>query len=192
MGRRPLSSCRGAPAGLISSDDCEGREMSKFLIATALAALTLALPAQAAGQARIPSGGASALLLPWGGPYGGVPPFDQVRVEDLGPALDTAMASQRREIRAISANPAPASFANTVLALERAQAQLGRVRVFYDLWTGSLKTPQVEALELAMGPKLAALGDELVQNKRLFARIEAVHQGAAQAGLTPEQQRLVW
>ncbi|MET0518705.1 MAG: M3 family metallopeptidase [Burkholderiaceae bacterium] len=132
------------------------------------------------------------LLAPWGGPHGGVPPFDQVRVEQLGPALDSAMASQRRELRAIAANPSPPTFDNTIAALERAQATLGRVRTIYDLWTGSLKTPQVEALEQRMAPKLAAFGDELVQNKRLFKRIDAVYANAAQAGLSAEQQRLAW
>ena len=43
-----------------------------------------------------------------------------------------------------------------------------------------------------MDPKLAAFSDEITQNAKLFARIEAVYNSPEKAKLTPEQQRLVW
>ena len=45
------------------------------------------------------------LLAPWTGPYGGVPPFDQVKVEHFKPALEAAMAEQLAEIDRITADP---------------------------------------------------------------------------------------
>jgi peptidyl-dipeptidase Dcp len=42
------------------------------------------------------------LLAPWTGPYGGVPPFDQVQVADFAPALEAGMAAQLKEIDAIA------------------------------------------------------------------------------------------
>src|SRR6185295_12985881 len=40
----------------------------------------------------------SPLLAPWSGPYGGVPPFEKVKVEDFKPALETGMAEALAEI----------------------------------------------------------------------------------------------
>ena len=57
------------------------------------------------------------LLQPWVGPYGGVPPFDKVRVEDFKPALETAMAENLAEIDRIANDPAPPTFENTIAAI---------------------------------------------------------------------------
>lgn len=132
------------------------------------------------------------LLAPWAGPYGGVPPFDQIRTEHFGPALMAGMAEQRREIAAITANKAAPTFDNTVLALERSGRLLERAKVLYGVWTGSLSTPGFQKVQRQMEPKLAAFEDELTQNARLFGRIEAVYQSDEMQRLTPEQQRLVW
>ena len=48
------------------------------------------------------------LLPPWTGPYGGVPPFDQVKVEHFEPALEAGMAEQLAEIDAIADEPGAA------------------------------------------------------------------------------------
>ena len=64
--------------------------------------------------------GVAALLAPWPGPYGGVPPFDRFRPADLRPALEQAMAEGLREIDRIADDPAPPSFRNTIEALEGA------------------------------------------------------------------------
>src|SRR5690554_4559339 len=54
------------------------------------------------------------LLVEWTGPYGGVPPFDRVRVEDFEPALEAAMREQLEEIDRIAANPEAPTFENTI------------------------------------------------------------------------------
>ena len=61
----------------------------------------------------------SVLLAPWTGPFGGVPPFDQVRPAGFKAALEAAMAEELREIDVIAANPAEPTFENTIAALER-------------------------------------------------------------------------
>ena len=59
------------------------------------------------------------LLKEWEGPYQGVPAFDQMKVEDLEPAMDDAMATHLEEIDEITENPDPATFENTIEAFER-------------------------------------------------------------------------
>ncbi len=135
---------------------------------------------------------ANPLLAPWAGPYGGVPPFDRVEVAQFKPALEAAMAAQLAEIQAIAGNPEPATFDNTIAALERSGRPLARVRAVYDVFGGTMSTPGFQAVETEMDPRLAAHRDRIVQDERLFARIQAVYDAREKSGLTPEQKRLSW
>ena len=135
---------------------------------------------------------ANPLLSKWEGPYGGVPPFDRVQVSHFKPGLEAAMAAQLREVEAIAGNTATPTFNNTIAALERAGKTLERVNTVYGIWSATLKTPEVAAVEREMAPKLAAHGDKITQNATLFKRIEAVYNSPEKAKLTPEQQRLAW
>ncbi len=132
-----------------------------------------------------------ALLADCTGPYGGLIPFDKVKVSALGPALDEAMRRDQGEIDAIAGDPAKPTFANTIVPLERSGRALDRVQTLYGVWKSNLKTPDVQALETAMEPKLAAFNDRIYQNDALFARIDAVYRAREHAGLTAEQQREV-
>jgi peptidyl-dipeptidase Dcp len=132
------------------------------------------------------------LLDDWGGPYGGVPPFDRVRVADFAPALAAAMAANLAEVERIAAQEAPPTFLNTIAALETAGLPLERVRAIYRVWGSTLSTPEFQAVEREMAPRLAAFADRITQNPALFRRIEAVYEARESAGLTPEQQRLAW
>lgn len=131
-----------------------------------------------------------ALLAPWSGPYGGVPPFDRAQVEDFKPALLAGMAENRAEIAAIADNPAPPTFDNTVAALEDAGRALHRVSVVYGVFASTLNDKPMQAVEREMAPVLAGFSDEIVQNAALFARIKAVYEARETAGLTAEQKRL--
>ncbi len=55
-----------------------------------------------------------------------------------------------------------------------------------------MNTPEFQAVEREMEPKLAAFSDKITQNEALFRRIEAVYDAPEKASLTPEQQRLAW
>lgn len=133
-----------------------------------------------------------AMLAPWTGPYGGVPPWDKVVPRDFIPAYDAAMAEQRRNIQAITSNPAAPTFENTIAAMERSSRALDRVNSLAGVHFSSLKLGDVAKIEAEVLPKLAAFSDEIIQNGPLFQRIEAVYQGADKAGLDPVQKRLVW
>jgi peptidyl-dipeptidase Dcp len=137
-----------------------------------------------------PTPAANPLLAPWNGPHGGLPPFDQVRLEDFRPAVAAAMAENLREIETIASNPAPPTFDNTLLPLERAGHTLNRVMAVYGVWSSTMNTGEFPAIERDIQPKLAAFGDKITQNLALFARIAAVYE--ARANLTPVQQRLCW
>ncbi|HEX8439885.1 M3 family metallopeptidase, partial [Archangium sp.] len=146
----------------------------------------------AEAQPAAPAPAQNPLLAKWSGPYGGVPQFDQVKVEHFKPALEASMEQNRREIDAIANNPAAPTFENTIAALEDAGRTFNDVGTFFGIWSSNMNGPEFQAVEREMAPKLAAFSDEITQNEKLFQRIEAVYTSPDKAKLTPEQQRLVW
>ncbi|MBE0412082.1 M3 family metallopeptidase [Yoonia sp.] len=130
------------------------------------------------------------LLADWDTPFG-LPPFDRISDDDFAPAVDAALAEARANIAAITENPAPPTFANTIEALEQAEETLGRVLgAFYGM-AGADSNPAREALQREFAPLLAAYGSEISENKALFARIDAIWADRDALALTDEQQRVL-
>jgi len=154
--------------------------------------IRLLVIAATAMLAAAPSRAENPLLRKWAGPYGGVPPFDKVKVSDFKAALETAMAENLKEIDAIAKNPAKPDFENTIAAFERAGKPYDRVTAIYRIFSSTMSTDDFQKVETEMAPKLAAFTDQIVQNKELFSRIAAVYDARETSGLTPEQKRLAW
>jgi peptidyl-dipeptidase Dcp len=133
------------------------------------------------------------LLADWIGPYGGVPPFDRVKVELFKPALEEAMAENLREIDKIANDKAAPTFENTIVAMERAGQTLDRVTTLYGVWAATMNGPEFQVVQREMAPKLAAFNDKIAQNEALFKRVEAVYNSPRKKQtLNAEQQRLAW
>ncbi|MFL6547163.1 MAG: M3 family metallopeptidase [Povalibacter sp.] len=120
-----------------------------------------------------------------------VPPFDKIRNEHFGPAIEAGMIEQKREIEAIATNKSPPTFANTIVALERSGQTLTRASsVFYNL-TSSNTNPELEALQADLAPKLSAHSDSIYLNPDLFGRVSQLHEQRASLDLDPEARRLL-
>ncbi len=132
----------------------------------------------------------SVFFEPWHTPFG-APPFGEMTVGAFAPAFERALAAHRAELAAIAAEPAPPSFENTILALERAGRDLERVSQAFEQYASTLSEPVVAAVERAMAPVLARHAAELRADPALFARVDAVHSDPASAALDPVQRRLV-
>lgn len=130
------------------------------------------------------------LLAPWTGPHGGVPPFDRIKVDEFKTALLAAMDAHRSETAAIATSASPATFENTVLALEKSGRELERVRTLYGTFTSTMNRGPMRKLQVEMTPILAAFSDEQIQNAAVFARIKSVYDSRTTSGLSPEAQRL--
>lgn len=133
----------------------------------------------------------SPLLAPWSGPYGGVPPWDAVRVEELEPSFDRAIEVAKGEIDAIANDPDPPTFENTIAALERAGRTVDRLETLFDVHASNLNVGPVADVERAVLPKLSEYADWVTQNGGLFRRIAAVYEGDEMASLSVAQRRLV-
>jgi peptidyl-dipeptidase Dcp len=132
------------------------------------------------------------LLAEWKGPHGGTPPFDRVQVSQFKPALEAAMAENLAEIDKIAADKSAPDFENTIAALERTGSKLDRVTTLYGVWSSTMSSPEFQAVQREMAPRLAAFNDKITQNEALFKRIEAVYNSPAKSKWAPEQQRLSW
>jgi peptidyl-dipeptidase Dcp len=119
------------------------------------------------------------------------PDFDAIREEHFLPAFAAGMAEQRAEVDAITADPGPATFENTIVALERSGATLRRVlNVFFTL-VRSCSTPGIREIEAEAAPQLAAHADAITLDPVLFARIEALFAARHDLALDPESLRLL-
>lgn len=133
----------------------------------------------------------NSILAEWTGPYNGVPAFDTVKLADLKPALEIGMEKTLAEVDAIANNPDAPSFENTIVAMERTGKDLDRVFPYYGIWSSNMSSPEAREIRREMSPVLSAFSSKITQNKALFARVQAVYEGAEMSGLRPDQQRLV-
>jgi len=117
--------------------------------------------------------------------------FARIQDSDYAPAFEQAMAIQRAEIAAITANPDAPTFDNTIAALERSGRMLERVELAFDTETGSHTSPALDATDAEMAPRLTAHEDAKWLDPALFARVKAVYDNRAAMSLTPEDAWLL-
>ncbi len=134
---------------------------------------------------------AQALMAPWAGPYGGLPPLAEANPAALEEALRAGIDTKRAEVRAIALDASTPTFENTAEALEDCGRALARVLCVHRVYANSLSLGEMPAVAQRVAPLLAALDDDIAHDERLFARLNAVWDQRVAAGLTPEQQRLL-
>ncbi len=131
------------------------------------------------------------LLQPWTGPYNGIPPFDKIKVSDFKPAMESAIEENRNEIKMLVENKDVPSFKNTIEGMEKTGSTLKRVIAMYGIWSSNLGSPEMDAIQKEMEPRLSSFNDSIVQNTALFMKIEKVYNDPASKKLSVEQQRLL-
>ena len=119
------------------------------------------------------------------------PPFDKIKDEDYQPAIEAGMAEELSEIQAIADNPAPPTFENTLVAMEKTGRLLQRVRAAFGAVTGANTNPLLQKVRTEEAPKQAAHHDAIYLNAKLFARVAAVYQQRATLKLDGESLRLL-
>ena len=125
-------------------------------------------------------------LVEWETPYG-IPPYEEIAVEDYIPAIQKGIEQQNAEIEAITSNPDAPTFENTIVPLELSGEILSKVSgVLYNV----SETDRSDSLDAVMSqaiPLLSGHSDNINFNKALYNRIAAIYEGD-QSGLTREQQ----
>ncbi|PKV52276.1 peptidyl-dipeptidase Dcp [Aquimarina sp. MAR_2010_214] len=134
---------------------------------------------------------ANVLLEEWTGPYEGTPAFNKMTVADIKPALEKGMALKLKEIDEIANNSESPTFENTIVAMERAGAELNRVFTYYGILRSNMSSPEFRDVQKEMAPKLSDFRSKISQNEKLFKRIKTVYDNAQKTPLEEDQQRVV-
>jgi peptidyl-dipeptidase Dcp len=119
------------------------------------------------------------------------PPFDKIKDTDFQPALEAGMAEQLKEVEGIANNPAPPTFENTLVALEKTGQLYERVQEVFDGLTQANTNPTLDKIDAIESPKRAAHDDAIFLNEKLFQRVAAIYKQMDSFGLDAESKRLV-
>jgi peptidyl-dipeptidase Dcp len=119
------------------------------------------------------------------------PPFDKIKDSDYQPAIDAGMEQQRKEIRAIADNPAPPTFENTMVALEKSGELFTRVWLVFNGVTSANLNPELQKVQDYEAPRLAALQDDIYLDSKLFQRVAKLYRERDSLHLDAESLRLL-
>jgi peptidyl-dipeptidase Dcp len=168
----------------------------KLLLASA--AFSLAATAQPALAAPAKAKPAASVTLLASNPFAQpstlpfqAPDFSRIKDSDYLPAILAGMAQQKREVAAIANSPAPPSFGNTVVAMERSGLLLERTELAFSAVNGADTNDTLQATDTKTSPLLAAHNDFIYLNPKLFQRFKTLHDEQASLNLTPEQAKLL-
>ena len=131
------------------------------------------------------------LLTQWTGPYGGVPPWRSINVEDFIPSFEKAIEMAKADIDAIADQEATPTFENTMVPLEKAGAALDRLERMFGVHTSNLNLGGIPDMEVKVAPMMSQHGDWITQHEGLFKRIEAVFNSEEMKSMSVAQKRLM-
>src|SRR5471032_2477778 len=191
----------GATRVRIPSAYCERSQMSRPKMLVLAASLGLALtqmanvahaaaassaPAAAVGSTLASNPFFKASALPFN-----YPAFDQIKDGDFAPAFEEGMRIHLKEVEAIANNRQAATFDNTIVAMEKAGQMLTRVATTFGNLQGANTDDALDAVDREMSPKLAAHGDAIFLNAKLWARIKSLYEKRDKLHLDAESQHLL-
>lgn len=128
-------------------------------------------------------------LRDWNTPYG-IPPFQEIQVDNYIPAIQAGIEQQKKEIEDIVNNQDAPTFDNTILPLELSGEILRKVSgVLYNV-SETDRTPALDSVMELATPMMTEHSDNLSFNKGLYERIAQLYKGD-QSSLTREQQMVL-
>ncbi len=159
-------------------------------IATTLTAGVIALAPGALSAQAAAFGPSNPFYAPSSLPFQ-APPFDKIKDSDYQPAIEAGIARNIQEIQAIADNPAAPTFGNTIVAMEKSGQLIARVMGVFNGVTGANMDDELQKVQDAEAPRLAALQDAIYLNAKLFQRVSKVYEERHTLHLSPEGLRLV-
>lgn len=126
----------------------------------------------------------------WNTPFG-VPPFDKIKYEHYMPAIEQGMKLHNEEINAIINSKQPATFANTIEALEKSGMILNRVRTVLGNLQSANTSDELQEIDKTSSPLLSEHYDNIYLNDKLFARVKTVYDSRSKLKLNTEQAKLL-
>ena len=119
-----------------------------------------------------------------------LPPFAQIRDEHYLPAFYEGCSLQLAEVRNII-DQDTVTFENTIVAMELSGQVLMRMLLVFFNKSSSDTSPELDAIEAEIAPKLAAHTDAIQLNPQLWARIKDLYERRDNLGLDAESAYLL-
>lgn len=120
-----------------------------------------------------------------------IPPFEQIKLEHIIPAIKAGLEEQKQNLFAITSNRAVPDFDNTILPLENLSPILERTAALFYHYDNALSSDELAAIGEEAIPLLNEATNMVNLNDALFERIKQVYDNRNKMGLTPVQKRLV-
>ena len=118
-------------------------------------------------------------------------PFSKISTDDYLPAFKTAIEKAKKEIQDITDNEAPATFENTIEALDYSGEELDRISsIFFNL-NSAETNDAIQKIAQEVSPLLSEFSNDITLNTALFNRVKAVYDAKSQLELTTEQLTLL-
>ncbi|MFP4081391.1 MAG: M3 family metallopeptidase [Candidatus Aminicenantes bacterium] len=120
-----------------------------------------------------------------------VPPFDKIKEEHYLPAFKEAFKQQQQEIKAITKNPEPPTFENTLEDLDKSGKLYRKVNSVFNVLNGSMTNEKMQEIAKQVAPLRSQHQDDILMNRELFRRVVSVYQKKDELDLSTEQQTLL-
>jgi peptidyl-dipeptidase Dcp len=120
-----------------------------------------------------------------------VPPFEKIKNEHFKPAILEGIAKHQAEIDAIANNTQPATFDNTILAMENAGELLANVNTVFSNLNSANTNKEIQNIAKETAPNLSAHRDNIYLNEKLFARVKSLWNQKESLGLNLEQAKIL-
>ena len=114
------------------------------------------------------------LLAPYDTPFGAIP-YDRITLEHFVPAIKEAIENEKKAIDAICNNNEPATFENTIVALDRSGLVLGEIIGAFNALANAQSNDEILAVEEEIELLCTAHHNDISLNEQLFARIKEVY-----------------
>lgn len=119
-------------------------------------------------------------------------PWAQVRAEHYLPAVDAGIEQQLAELKALAENTEAPDEATVIDAWESSGRLLARVLgAFYTVQPADT-TDELDAIDAEIAPKLARLGDAILQNRALYDRVCALAERVEVGEVQLDPQASYW
>ncbi len=118
-------------------------------------------------------------------------PFDQIKAEQVEPAIGELLADAQRRLDQLAAEPAPRTFENTLLALEDVTERLEFAMSVVGHLEGVATYPALREAYNAVQPKASEFYSKIPLNEDLWKQIKTFNESAEARALTGTRARFL-
>lgn len=160
--------------------------MRRFILGSITFLSIMTFASNSAGGSRV-----NPLLVLSDAPYQAIP-FDRITIDDYEPAITEGIRLHNIEIDEITSSKEPATFENTISALDRSGKVLNRAVMTLSNLESALGDTALMNVMTRMMPVISDHATEQLLNEKLWNRIKTVYDSRKdRTDLTPEELRLI-